>query len=54
MLAGTVNAVAAVVFIFFAEVAWEAVALVAVGAAVGGTLGAQVGRRVPPPCCGRW
>ena len=49
VLAGTVNAVAAVVFIFFAEVAWEAVALVAVGAAVGGTLGAQVGRRVPAP-----
>jgi uncharacterized protein len=49
VLAGTVNAVAAVVFIFFADVAWEAVALVAVGAAVGGTLGAQVGRRVPAP-----
>lgn len=48
VLAGTVNAVAAVVFVFFADVAWEAVACVAVGAAVGGTLGAQVGRRIPP------
>ena len=48
VLAGTVNAVAAIVFVFFADVAWEAVACVAVGAAIGGTLGAQVGRRIPP------
>ena len=48
VLAGTVNAVAAVVFILFADVAWEAVALIAVGATVGGTLGAGVGRRIPP------
>jgi uncharacterized membrane protein YfcA len=48
VLAGTVNVAAAVVFVFFADVAWEAVACVAVGAAVGGTLGAQVGRRIPP------
>jgi uncharacterized protein len=48
VLAGTVNAVAALVFVVFADVAWEAVALVAVGAAVGGTLGAKVGRRIPP------
>ncbi len=47
VLAGTVNSVAAVVFILFAEVAWEAVALVAVGAVVGGVLGASVGRRIP-------
>jgi uncharacterized protein len=49
VLAGTVNAVAAVVFILFADVAWEAVAFVAIGAAVGGTLGARIGRRVPAP-----
>jgi hypothetical protein len=49
VLAGTVNGVAAVVFILFADVAWEAVVLVAIGAAVGGTLGAKIGRRVPPP-----
>lgn len=48
LLAGTVNAVAAVLFIVFAEVAWEAVALVAVGAIVGGVLGARVGRRINP------
>lgn len=48
VLAGTVNAVAAVFFIVFAEVAWEAVAAVAAGAIVGGWLGAKVGRRIPP------
>ena len=48
VLAGTVNGVAALLFILFADVAWEVVALVAVGSAVGGTLGAKVGRRIPP------
>lgn len=48
VLAGTVNTVAAVVFILFADINWRAAALVAVGAVVGGALGARVGRRVPP------
>jgi hypothetical protein len=48
VLAGTVNGVAAVVFIAFADVAWEAVALVGAGAVVGGHLGARFGRRLPP------
>jgi uncharacterized membrane protein YfcA len=48
VLAGTVNTVAAVLFILFADVAWLAVALVAAGAIVGGALGAVVGRRIPP------
>jgi uncharacterized membrane protein YfcA len=48
VLAGLVNGVAAVYFILFAHVAWEAVALVAVGSVVGGTLGARYGRRIPP------
>lgn len=47
VLAGTVNTVAAVVFILFAHVAWEAVALIAAGSVVGGALGAKVGRRIP-------
>jgi uncharacterized membrane protein YfcA len=47
VLAGTVNGVAAVVFIAFADVAWSAAALIAVGAVIGGALGARVGRRVP-------
>lgn len=48
VLAGTVNTVAALMFIVFADVDWRAVALVAAGAVVGGALGAKVGRRVPP------
>jgi len=48
VLAGTVNALAAVVFVLFADVAWAAVALVAVGAVVGGVFGAKVGRRINP------
>ncbi len=48
VLAGTVNGVAALVFVIFADVAWDAVGLVAVGAIVGGALGARVGRRIPP------
>lgn len=48
VLAGVVNAVAAVFFVIFADVAWEAVAAVAAGAVVGGWLGAKVGRRIPP------
>ncbi len=48
VLAGTVNGVAAVVFVLFAPVAWEAVALVAVGAVAGAWVGARVGRRIPP------
>jgi uncharacterized membrane protein YfcA len=48
VLAGLVNTVAAVYFIAFAHVAWEAVALVAIGSVVGGALGARYGRRIPP------
>ncbi|MBS1870232.1 MAG: sulfite exporter TauE/SafE family protein [Actinobacteria bacterium] len=49
VLAGLVNFVAAVVFALAAHVAWEAVALIAVGSAIGGQLGARVGRRLPAP-----
>ena len=48
LLAGTANAVAAVVFLTAAEVAWAAVLLLAAGAAVGGVVGARVGRRLSP------
>ena len=47
VLAGTVNGVAAVLFILFADVAWTAVALIALGSSVGGVLGSKVGRRIP-------
>jgi hypothetical protein len=49
VLAGVANGVAAVVFISISEVAWGAAAALAVGAIIGGQLGATVGRRLPPP-----
>jgi len=48
VLAGLVNAVAAVIFIVVAEVDWLVVALIAAGSVVGGQIGATVGRRLPP------
>ena len=48
VLAGLVNGVAAAIFIAFADVAWSATALLAVGAVIGGQLGARYGRRLPP------
>jgi uncharacterized membrane protein YfcA len=48
VLAGLVNAVAAVVFIAVADVDWTAAGLIAVGSVVGGQVGATVGRRLPP------
>jgi uncharacterized membrane protein YfcA len=48
VLAGLVNGVAAVVFIFFATVAWLPALLIAVGSAAGGQLGARIGRRLSP------
>lgn len=61
VLAGLVNGVAAIVFIVLSVVPvpglegalgtvdWRIAGLVAVGAAVGGVVGASVGRRLPPP-----
>jgi uncharacterized membrane protein YfcA len=48
VLAALVNAVAAAVFIVVADVDWRAVVLLAVGAIIGGVLGASVGRRLSP------
>jgi uncharacterized protein len=48
ILAGLVNAVAAVVFVFVAEVNWALAGLIALGSVVGGQIGASVGRRLPP------
>ena len=48
VLAGLVNLVAGVVFVFAAHVAWLAALLIAIGSTIGGVLGARYGRRLPP------
>ena len=48
VLALLVNLVAAIVFVFVAKVNWPVAGLIAVGAVVGGQVGATVGRRLPP------
>ena len=48
VLAGLVNAVAAVLFIVVADVSWGFAGLIALGSVLGGLLGAHVGRRIPP------
>ncbi|BDT84534.1 sulfite exporter TauE/SafE family protein [Nocardia cyriacigeorgica] len=47
-LALLVNAVSAAIFIVVADIAWEAVALIAAGSIIGGQLGARVGRKLSP------
>jgi len=47
VLAGLVNAVAAVVFVVVADVDWAVAGLIAAGSIVGGQLGAALGRRLP-------
>lgn len=48
VLAGTVNATAALLFIAIAHVNWWIALSIAVGSALGGLLGASIGRRLPP------
>jgi uncharacterized membrane protein YfcA len=48
VLAALVNGVAAVVFLFFASVAWLPALLLAAGSAAGGQLGARIARRLSP------
>jgi uncharacterized membrane protein YfcA len=48
VLAGLVNLVAGVIFIFAAHVAWGPALLIALGSILGGVLGARQGRRLPP------
>ena len=47
VMVGIANGVAAVLFVIFAHVAWDAAALVAVGSIAGAQLGARYGRRIP-------
>jgi uncharacterized membrane protein YfcA len=46
VLAALVNSVAALFFLFLADFHWTTVALLAVSSAIGGQLGAKVGRRL--------
>ncbi|MEP6852743.1 MAG: sulfite exporter TauE/SafE family protein [bacterium] len=48
VLAFLANAVAAVVFVLTAHVNWTAAGLIALGAVLGGLLGARIGRRLSP------
>ncbi|WP_406860077.1 sulfite exporter TauE/SafE family protein [Streptomyces sp. HUAS MG47] len=48
VLAAIVNSIAALFFLFVADFDWTAVLLIAVGSAIGGQIGAKVGRRLPP------
>ncbi len=47
VLAGLANFTAAVVFLFAADIAWEAVLVIAIGSTIGGLVGAGIGRRLP-------
>lgn len=49
VLAGVANLVSAVVFAISGEVDWAVTAILAVGAAGGGVLGARLGRRISAP-----
>jgi uncharacterized membrane protein YfcA len=48
-LAGCVNGIAAILFIFVADVDWAVAGLIGVGSIGGGFLGAAVGRHIPAP-----
>jgi len=49
VLAGLVNLVAGIIFIFAAHVAWLPALLIAVGSIIGGIVAARWGRRLPAP-----
>ena len=49
VLAGIANLVAAIVFLFIADVAWLPALLIAVGSTAGGLFGAGIGKRLPDP-----
>jgi uncharacterized membrane protein YfcA len=48
LLAGLVNAVAAVLFLVIGDVAWQPALLIAVGSVAGGLAGGRWGRKLPP------
>ena len=48
VLAGSVNAMAAIVFVLTTAVDWKVVVAIAVGSTIGGQIGARYGRRLDP------
>jgi uncharacterized membrane protein YfcA len=48
ILAGTVNLVAGIIFIFAAHINWGVAGLIALGSVIGGVLGARYGQKLPP------
>jgi uncharacterized membrane protein YfcA len=48
VLAGIVNAIAAIIFVTVSKVAWDAALLLAIGSTAGGQLGGMYGRRLSP------
>ena len=48
VLAGSVNAAAAIVFILTTDIDWKVVAAIAAGSVIGGQIGARYGRRLNP------
>ncbi|MCM2391584.1 sulfite exporter TauE/SafE family protein [Streptomyces albipurpureus] len=48
VLAAVVNSIAALFFVFVADIDWTAVVLIAIGSAIGGQVGAKVGRKLSP------
>jgi uncharacterized membrane protein YfcA len=48
ILAGTVNLVAGIIFVFAAHVNWGVAGLIALGSVLGGVIGARYGQRLPP------
>jgi hypothetical protein len=48
VLAGLVNGIAAVVFVFATHIDWGAAGLIAAGAIIGGQIGAKIGLKLPP------
>lgn len=48
VLAGSVNGIAAVIFVIATDVDWAIVACIAVGSTIGGQVGARYGRRLDP------
>ena len=48
VLVAVANGISGLIFALVADVDWKIAALIAVGATIGGLLGARIGRRLPP------